>query len=121
MAVAADIVKVEAPSSAASGATVIVDVSVKNIASTNKYLAATGVYDSSSLSWQFDYLIVLPQETVVFRGYFYMPSKKVTVTVNSWYWDGSKWVLDEEQSLSIALTELAPQFSELKISSFSKV
>jgi hypothetical protein len=120
----ADIVRVEAPSSANIGDTVIVDVSVKNLGLAPggyNYAAVTGVFDSSSLSWQFDYLYVAPQETVVFRGWFTMPSKTVTVTVSSWYWDGSQWVKDEEQSVSIALTELVSQVSELAVASFSKV
>lgn len=124
MPVVADIVKITAPSSAEAGKQVIIDVSVKNLglapAGYND-IAITGVFDSTSLSWQFDYLNVAPQETVIFRGWFTMPSKKVTVKAYSWYWDGSKWVLDDSVSIDIALTTLEPEFSGFSISDYSKV
>jgi len=94
MAKYADIIKVDAPSSAIDGTTVIVDVSVKNIGSSDQYLAVTAVYDSTSFPFQFDYLLVSPGQTVIFRGWFIMPSGNVRVTAWSWYWDGSEWVQD---------------------------
>jgi len=125
MALVAQIVKVEAPSSANIGNTVIVDVSVKNISQSDQYIAMTGAFDSSSLSWQFDYLLVSPGQTVIMRGWFTMPSKKVRVTVWSWYWDGSQWQVkdkgDDTASVDIALAELAPAFSDFKITNYIKV
>jgi len=123
MPAAADIVKISAPSSAPAGETVIVDASVKNISSSDKYLAVTGVYDSTLLTWQFDYLLVSPGQTVVMRGWFTMPSKKVRVTVSSWYWDGSKWVLDDTVYVDIALTVVPtkPEFAGFGISEYNRV
>jgi len=124
MAQIAEIVKVEAPASAAAGGQVIVDVHVKNLAlAPGGYndIAVSGVYDSTQLPFQFDYLNVAPQETVVFRGWFTMSSKKVRVWVWSWYWDGSKWVQDDEKYVDISLTELKPEFSDMKISNFIRV
>ena len=117
----ADIIKVDAPSSAAAGDQVIVDVSVKNISGSDQYIAVTGAFDSTSIPFQFDYLLVSPQETVVFRGWFTMPSSNVRVTVWSWYWDGSTWVYDDQMTKDIALAALTPQISEFKIADFYKV
>ena len=128
MALVADIVKVEAPSEAAAGDTVIVDVHVKNLGLAPggyNYIAVTGVVDSVNLSWQFDYLYLAPQETVVFRGWFTMPAKDVTVTVWSWYWDGNKWQVegtgDDSAVVNIGLTELVAAFSEFEITDYRKV
>ena len=117
----ADIIKIDTPLSASVGEQVIVDVSVKNISGSDQYLAVTGVYDSASFPFQFDYLLVSPGQTVIFRGWFTMPSKNVRVTAWSWYWDGSKWVQDDQMTKDIALVTLTPQVSEFQILDFSKV
>jgi hypothetical protein len=117
----ADIIKIDAPSSAAAGEQVIVDVSVKNISGSDQYIAVTAVYDSTSFPFQFDYLLVSPGQTVTFRGLFAMPSKNVRVTVWSFYWDGSNWVQDDQMTKDIALVTLTPQVSEFQILDFSKV
>ena len=117
----ADIVKIDAPSSVSEGEQVIVDVSVKNISGSDQYLAVTGVFDSTSFTFQFDYLLVSPQQTVIFRGWFAMPSKSVRVTAWSWYWDGSKWVQEDQMTKDIALAALTPQVSEFQIADFYKV
>lgn len=110
MPVAADITKIEAPSSAPAGQQIIADVSIKNISSSDKYLSVTAVYDGTWLPFQFDYLLVSPGQTVIFRGAFTMPNKGVRITAGGFYWDGSKWVLDETMIFDIALYELKPQF-----------
>ena len=116
-----DIIKIDAPSNASAGEQVIVDVSVKNPSGSDQYIAITGVYDSTSIPFQFDYLLVSPQQTVVFRGWFTMPSNNVRVTVWSWYWDGSKWVQEDQMTRDIALVTLTPQVSEFQIADFYKV
>ena len=117
----ADIIKIDAPSSAPAGEQVIVDVSVKNISGSDQYIAVTAVYDSTSFPFQFDYLLVSPGQTVVFRGVFTMSSNSVRVTAWSWYWDGSKWVQDDLMTKDIALAVSTPQVSEFQILDFSKV
>lgn len=117
----ADIVRIDAPSSASQDDQAIVDVSVKNISGSDQYLAVTGVFDSTSFPFQFDYLLVSPQETMIFRGWFVMPSKSVRVTAWSWYWDGSKWVQEDQVTKDIALAALTPQVSEFQIADFYKV
>jgi len=118
MSAIADIVGISAPSSAPAGQQVIVDVSVKNISGVDQYIAVTGAYDATSPTWQFDYLLVAPGQTVVFRGWFTMPSKNVRVTVWSWYWDGSTWVYDDTAYVDIALTTVPTQ-PEFKAGSFA--
>ena len=117
----ADIITIDAPSSGPAGEQVIVDVSVKNISLSDQYIAVTAVYDSTSFPFQFDYLLVSPGQTVIFRGWFIMPSKNVRVTAWSWSWDGSNWVQDDQMTKDIALVALTPQISEFQILDFSKV
>jgi hypothetical protein len=117
----ADIIKIDAPSSVAAGEQVIVDVSVKNISSSDQYVAVTAVYNSTSFPFQFDYLLVSPGQTVVFRGVFTMPSENVRVTAWSWSWDGSQWVQDDQMTKDIAVAVSTPQVSEFQILDFSKV
>ncbi len=117
----ADIIKIDAPSSVAAGEQVVVDVSVKNVSVSDQYIAVTAVYDSTSFPFQFDYLLVSPGQTVIFRGLFAMPSKNVRVTVWSFYWDGSNWVQDDQMTKDIAVIVSTPQVSEFQILDFSKV
>jgi hypothetical protein len=127
MPIAADIVKIDAPSSAPAGQQVIVDVSVMNITGAidgiggDVYIAVTAVYDSTSIPFQFDYLLVAPFQTVIMRGWFTMPSKSVRVTISCYYWGGSTWVLDDTGYVDIAMAELVPTISEFKILDYSKV
>jgi hypothetical protein len=120
MAEYADITKIEAPSSAIEGAVVIVDVSVKNIASSDQYLAVTAVFDSTVIPFQFDYLLVSPGQTVIFRGTFTMPSKSVTITAWSWYWDGSDWVQDDRYEKQISLSQATSEFGSIEIIQYER-
>lgn len=115
MPAVADITKVEAPVDAVSGETVIVDVHTKNIATTDRYIAVTGVYDSTALFWQFDYLLLIPGQTVVMRGSFIMPSKSVEVKVWAFYWDGSQWIFDDEAVVDIGLRTMVVEFRLLEV------
>jgi hypothetical protein len=117
----ADIIAIAAPSSSPAGEQVIVDVSVKNISGSDQYIAVTAVYNSTSFPFQFDYLLVSPGQTVIFRGVFTMPSENVRVTAWSWSWDGSQWVQDDQMTKDIALAVSTPQVSEFQIFDFSKV
>ena len=125
MPIVADIVRVDVPSQAAAGDTVIVDVSVRNIGGSDQYVATTGAFDSEPLSWQFDYLLVSPGQTVIMRGWFTMPSKKARVQVWSWYWDGSVWQVEDEgddyQYRDVGLSELVPEFANVAITRYEKL
>ena len=117
----ADIIAITAPSSVSAGEQVTVDVSVKNVSSSDQYIAVTAVYNSTSFPFQFDYLLVSPGQTVTFRGVFTMPSENVRVTAWSWSWDGSSRVQDDQITKDIALAVSTPQVSEFQILDFSKV
>jgi hypothetical protein len=117
----ADITKIDAPSSVQAGEQVIVDVSLKNTGDSDRYLSVTAVFDSTSIPFQFDYLLVAPSQTVVFRGWFVMPSKSVKVTAYSRYWDGSSWIQDDRTTKDIDVVVLTPQISDFKIADFNKV
>jgi len=125
MPLVADIVRIEVPSQAAAGDTVIVDVSVRNIGASDQYIAMTGAFDSEPLNWQFDYLLVSPGQTVIMRGWFTMPSKKVRVQVWSWYWDGNTWQIkdkgDDYGYKDISLSELVAEFANVAITRYEKL
>ncbi len=116
----ADIVALNAPSSAPAGETVIIDVSVKNVSTVDQYIAVTAVYDSTSLPFQFDYLLVSPGQTVLMRGSFRMPAKSVKITAWSWYWDGSQWIQDDQGTKDIALATVTPLVSDFRIADYYK-
>ena len=117
----ADIIKIDAPASAAVGDTVIIDVSVKNISNNDWNIAVTAGYESTSVPFQFDYLLVSPGQTVIFRGWFTMPSQNVRVEARSWYWDNNNWVQDDQMTKDISVAMLTPQVSQFQIADFSKV
>src|SRR3972149_5762151 len=116
-----DIASIAAPASVSAGEQVTVDVSVKNISASDQYIAVTALYNSASFPFQFDYLLVSPGQTVVFRGSFAMPPENVRITAWSWSWDGSNWINDDQITIDIALAVLTPQVSEFQILDFSKV
>jgi len=122
MPVAADIVVIEAPSSAQVDEQVIVDINVKNISYSDQYLGVTARYDSIDLPLQFDYLLVAPGETVIFGGWFTMPNKSVRVTAWGWYWNGTAWVLDDAMWIDIALAGVPsePEFRGFIVSEYVK-
>ena len=78
------------------------------------------MFDSTSIPFQFDYLLVSPGQTVIFRGWFTMPSKNVKVTAWGWYWTGTEWVLDDTISKNISLAILEPEFVGFGITEYSK-
>ncbi len=121
MATIADITNLSIPSSQYPGEYVIVDVSIKNIGSAFQSLAASGQANGIDLSWQFDYLNLNPGETVVFRGWFTMPSSKANLTVWAWYWNGSEWALGDTATGVVNVASSNPTISEFKISDYIKV
>jgi len=96
-----EIISLSAPSAAAAGSQVSVVVKVKNLATYGIYIAVTGVFDSTEISFTPDYASVDAGATYSFNGSFTMPSKKVTVTVYSFYWIGTEWHQDDQKSVSI--------------------
>ena len=120
MAKYADITKIESPSSAVAGAAVTVDVSVKNIGASDQYLTVTAKFDSTVIPFQFDYLLVSPGQTVIFRGSFTMPSKSVTITAWSWYWESNDWVQDDRDEKQISLSQMTSEFGSIAITRYER-
>jgi hypothetical protein len=117
----ADIVEIVAPGQAAAGGLVNVEVRVKNLATYGIYIAVTGVFDSTQITFTPGYSSVNAGATYSFYGSFTMPSKKVTITAYSWYWTGSEWYQDDKMTKTVDLTALTPQINEFKIAAFNKV
>ena len=91
MALVAKIVRVDAPSRAIVGDTIVVDVSVKNISGADRYITVTGALGSDALSQPSASVLVSAGETAIMRMSYTMPSKDAQITVWSWYWDGGEW------------------------------
>ena len=121
MAQVAEIVNVIAPINAPPGEQVIVDVRVKNVGYSSRSVSVTGSTDTVSLQWQFDYLTLLPGETVVFRGWFTMPAENVRVNIWSWYWDETQWIYDDTAFVDMALSAISPVFNEFRITDYRVV
>lgn len=114
-----DIVGVYGPAEAAPGDLVSIRVDVKNLASYGIYIAVTGVFDSTTLSFSPGYAGVDPGATYSFTASFTMPANAVTITVYSFYWTGSEWYQDDHAANSISV--MTPQFQGFSIAQYNKV
>lgn len=117
----AQIVAVSAPMSVPAGGPVTIDVHVKNNSTSTRFLSITGVFDSTAISFQFEWLEVLPYQIVVFRGSFTMPSQDVRATLWSWDWIANEWRHNETRYCDIKLAELESAISEFQILDYIKV
>jgi len=115
-----DITELTAPSSAAPGSKVSITVKVFN--KTDKfYIAVTGGYNGAGFSFSPDYVMSVYGSTYTFTGSFTMPATKVRVLINSWVWDGTKWIVDDYMYKDIAVTAIAePSFRNFKVLDYSK-
>jgi hypothetical protein len=113
MASVAEIIAIEAtPSPAPLGQPVTVRVSVKNLGlapAGYNYIALTGAFDSTELSFIPDYQYADAQATVDFTASFTMPAEKVRVTVYSWYWDFNRntWASDDQRFTDVEASTFA--------------
>jgi len=100
-----DIVEIVAQSTAIAGARVDVTIRIKNKYSASVHVAAIGVLDSEErfIDW-LDYWIPAGA-THSFSGYFYMPSKSVTIHGYS-YFEGTDgyWHFDDEDAKGVELS-----------------
>ena len=111
------IVYIEAPASAQPDTQVIVSVKVKNTGTRGGYIAAT----SEVVTFSPEYQWAEAGQSASFRGYFVMPKTKLTVYIYSWWWDGSKWILGESKSITIAVEAAQAQFQNFGITEYIKV
>ena len=127
MAQYADIIEIVAPAQAAPGDRVDVTVRIRNTYSGAIGIMVGGALEYGVTPWPG---IDFPENsanvdggaTYSFSGYFYMPDKKVTIHVYSyWYGSDGYWYFDDEMTKVVNLTALTPQVSEFRILDFSKV
>ena len=101
-----DIVEIIAPSEAAAGETVSVEVRVKNLHTAGIYITVTGLVDGVELLFGSVSPVVGSGDIHSYYDSFVMPSNSVTLWAWSWYWgtDG-EWHQDDEASRAVALAE----------------
>jgi len=121
VALYADIVEIQAPSSARAGESVSITARVKNLATYAIYVATAGKYDDTVFNLEPDYDIAIVGATYPFYGSLTMPNKKVRVYVWSYYWTGSAWQVDDEAYVDISLAELKSEVSQFQIKDYVKV
>ena len=102
-------ISIVAPSSAQAGQTVIVEVRVKNVASTPEphTIYVIPVIDINGGGREGSYETIVPGQTQSWYFQFTMPSRSVTVKADSWcesyYFD---WHLDDTAQKTISLEEV---------------
>jgi len=103
-----DIVAIIAPSEAAAGDLVSIEIRVKNIWTGSFYIAVTGRYNGVNISFSPDYAAVGAGATYSFTTSFTMPNNDIRLDVGSWYWTGDEWIQDAQDYVDIALEVEAP-------------
>ncbi|MBA7624297.1 hypothetical protein ES703_31704 [subsurface metagenome] len=101
-----DIVSIIAPSEAAPGQTVDIQVKVKNLASFGFYIAVTAQHDGVDIPFSPEYANVDGYATHTFYGSFIMPNKGVRVTIWSFYWAEPQWYQDDSEYFDISPAEV---------------
>jgi len=114
-----DIVEVIAPDKAIVGDTVQVIVRVKNLYTEAIYIAVTGRYNETNLSFSPPNAAVSAGQTYDFTTFFTMPQKDIRVHLWSWYW-AREWYQDDYTYKDI-IAEAVPVFKELKIEDYVTV
>ncbi|GAI75440.1 unnamed protein product, partial [marine sediment metagenome] len=100
-----DIIKIDAPSSAAQGERVDVTVKVKNIDTTFYHWVAC-VAEVDGLRFIDQDAFLAPEETHSYSGTFLMAGGDVTITAYSYYSYYGEWIPDDEASKNVALAEV---------------
>lgn len=116
------IVEIVAPSSAAAGQIVNVEVKVKNIYSVPFFVTVTGAVDGSNLYFGNETKYIAAGETKSFYDSFTMPSKSIKLWVWSWWYLSPDWIEDDSAYKDISLSAVVePTFSNLTIRDYAKV
>lgn len=102
------IVGIIAPSEAAYGDLVSIEVRVRNLYTTPIYIAVTGRYDGVDILFSPDYISVGAGATYSFSSSFTMPNNDVRLHVWSFYWTGTDWYQEDYSYVDIALGVEAP-------------
>ena len=116
------IVSIIAPSEAAPGQLVNVEVRVKNIGDYGFYIAVTAQQDGVDISMSPDYAGVNPGAIQSYYGSFTMPNKSVRVHAWSFFWDGTSWIQDDYATRDVAQIVVGPpEFQGFAINQYNKV
>jgi len=100
-----EIAEVTAPSSAAAGSAVSVQVQVKNTHSYGIYVTVTGAVNGTLLYFGGVYHEIAPGASASFTDSFIMPNESVVLDVASFYWSEQQtWIEDDHASTTIALS-----------------
>ena len=104
-----DIVSIIAPSQAAYGDEVAIEVRVRNIWIDSFYIAVTGRYNGVDVYFSPDYANVGAGATYSFTTSFTMPNKDVSLHIQSFFWSEPEWYQDDYDYVDIALAAAAWQ------------
>ena len=117
-----DIVEIVAPESAEAGATVNVEVKIKNIWTGSLHLYCVAVLDSAFRFIDWLDAWVGPGETQSFYGAFIMGGGAVTINAYS-HFEGTDGYLylDDSKSKDVRQAALAPVISDFTIADYAKV
>ena len=100
-----DIIDIIMPDSAPAGATVDIEVHIRNTHSASIHINATGrVGTEEGLQFGGEGVAVFAGSEGVFHDSFIMPSQTVTLTIWSWFWSASgEWVQDDIGTAAITV------------------
>lgn len=127
MALYMDITSVSAPSEAVQGEIVNFTAYMKNLGSgVISGMIGGSVYYGGSyhsiINFPVNWKNINPGATESFDGSFTMPGQSVILYLFSyWYGADSSWHIDDEFTKNIALKQLAPAITNLRISTISTI
>lgn len=117
-----DITDIIAPSEAAYGDTLTVEVRVKNLYSEPLSIAVGGRANGIIVPFGPESATVLPGHTYAFIGHFVMPNRNVRLEAWSSCWKGVEWyqLSDDYAYVDIALkeVEIEPEFQNFGIAEY---
>lgn len=114
-----DIHTMSVPTEAAAGQVVSVSCYIKNLATFAIYIACTCSVNGQAVPMSPEYASVAAASSQRYSGSFTMPSSKATLKFYAWYWTGTQWYLDDEETLTINVVAKA-EFRNLVIQSYTQ-
>jgi hypothetical protein len=108
------------PTSVTPGNRVYLNVYVRNISSQNIYITTQCYVNSMEITMSPEYELVNAGDPKRFTGDFIMPDYDVTVLIRSWYWNGTSWVFDDQDSKTIKATPES-DYRNLSIYSYTPI
>ncbi|MFC1910560.1 hypothetical protein ACFLXC_04670 [Chloroflexota bacterium] len=120
MAAVAEIIDIEADSSAPAGSQVNVRVTLRNKATVTAGIMVGGglEYGASpwpTISFPVNQANFPPGQSYYFDGYFTMPAANLTLHIYSYYYADGLWHFDDEKTKDVGLAALSPAFSAFQV------